>query len=235
MPLRLVSSVVTVAFLLALMPTALLAAPKSSKSKSGFVVVYSTTVGASILIDGKKVATVPHEEPLPVEPGARVVVLEKRGFSRFELSLNVKKGKTLEVEADLIASDGILRVLTTNAEGAAVQVDKTVLGKTPFDGLVPAGQHMLRVSMDGYRDTVRKLDVMAGEPIDLVLELEKLAPAAVAHTDAGPVVDDSPDFYETWWFWTITGAVVAGAAVGVGVALAPAEQVTAPSDHTIRF
>lgn len=233
MPRRLVSCIVTVAFLLATMPAALLAAPK--KPTTGFVVVYSTTVGASILIDGKKVATVPHEESLPVEPGTRTVVLEKRGFSRFELPVDVKKGKTVEVEADLIASDGILRVLTTNVEGASVQVNKEVLGKTPFDGLVPAGQHMLRVSKEGYRDTVRKLDVMAGEPIDLVLELEKLAPVAVAQTETPRVVDEGPEFYETWWFWTITGAVVAGAAVGVGVALAPADQVTAPSDHVIRF
>lgn len=232
MPRRLVASLVTLTLICTIVPTAALAAPKP---KTGFVVVYSTTVGADILIDEKKVATVPFEEPLPVEPGKHTVVLVKRGFSRFELELDVKKGKTLEVEADLIASDGILRVLTTNVDGAIVQVDKNVIGKTPFDGLVPAGQHMLRVSKEGYRDSVRKLDVLAGEPIDLVFELDKLAATAVAVTDGPTVSSSGPAFYETWWFWTITGVVVAGAAVGTGIALAPAEQVTAPSDHVIRF
>ncbi|GMV42305.1 MAG: hypothetical protein AMXMBFR64_40210 [Myxococcales bacterium] len=229
MPRRFVASLVTVTFVCALVPA--LAAPKPPAS--GFIVVYSTTVGADILVDGQKVATVPYEEPIPVAPGKHTVVLTKRGFSRFELQLEVKKGKSMEVEADLIASDGILRVLTTNVEGAAVQVNKNVIGKTPFDGLVPAGQHMLRVSKEGYRDSVRKLDVLAGEPIDLVFELEKLAPVQVATTE--PIVSSGPEFYETWWFWTITGVVVAGAAVGAGIALAPAEQVTAPSDHVIRF
>jgi hypothetical protein len=29
---------------------------------------------------------------------------------------------------------------------------------------------------------------------------------------------DASTVYETWWFWTIVGAVVVGSAVGIGVA-----------------
>ena len=232
MPRREVACVVTFTFLLSLLPTAALAA-----GKDGSLVVFSTTVGAEIIVDGNKVAVVPHEEPLPLPPGAHVVEVKKRGFSQFREEIKVKKGQTVELEVDLIASDGILRLITTNAEGATVQVDKTVVGKTPFDGLVPAGQHILRVSKEGFKDSVRKVEMLAGEPVDLVFELEKLPSQQVAvPNDGTPKHTTSPEFYETWWFWTITGAVVAGGtAAGLAIALTPAEQTRAPFDNAIRF
>ncbi len=44
------------------------------------------------------------------------------------------------------------------------------------------------------------------------------APAVPGGAPATPS-DASPAVYETWWFWTIVGAVVVGGAVGAGVAL----------------
>jgi hypothetical protein len=233
MPRRVVACLVTVSFLLSLVPTAVFAA----KKKGSGILVWSTTVGAEIRIDGEKVAVVPFEEAIPVEPGKHTVEVVKRGFSRHTEEVTVKKNQTVELEVDLIASDGILRILTTNAEGASVQVDKVVLGTTPFDGLVPAGTRMLRVSKDGYKDTVRKVNVLAGESMDLVFELEAIeAGPAVVTTDPLRTDDDDPEFYETWWFWTITaGVVAAGATTGIVLGLAEPERTQAPFDHTIRF
>ena len=55
------------------------------------------------------------------------------------------------------------------------------------------------------------------------LTMETPSSSAPADTSA------SPAFYETWWFWTVVGAVVVGGAVGVGVA-ATSEPAPGPGD-----
>ncbi len=58
----------------------------------------------------------------------------------------------------------------------------------------------------GFEETADALVLGAGEPLaPLVVELrERLAEDA---------------FYRKWWFWTLVGVVVVGAAVGIGIAV----------------
>ncbi len=41
----------------------------------------------------------------------------------------------------------------------------------------------------------------------------------VVEGTAGSAAEAEPEFYETWWFWTIIGGAVVGTAVGLGVGL----------------
>jgi len=47
------------------------------------------------------------------------------------------------------------------------------------------------------------------------------APVAYTPLVVAPPVVEGPAWYESWWFWTVVGAVVAGGAVTAGVLLAP--------------
>jgi len=62
--------------------------------------------------------------------------------------------------------------------------------------------------------------------------------AAITVPDPGTEPEPQPEvteFYQTWWFWTVVGAVVAGGAVTAGVLLAPGEASQRPNaiDATI--
>jgi tetratricopeptide (TPR) repeat protein len=86
---------------------------------------------------------------------------------------------------------------------------------------------------------VTVLDSFGGELYFIGSEQEPLAMLweprpQLALTPSGQVVDleqlePAPPFYETWWFWTAVGVVVAGAAVGITLAVMPEAQDCDPS------
>jgi hypothetical protein len=227
--------------MLTLLPALTPGAALAKKQKPGYVVVLSTTLGAEILVDGQVVGTVPFEEPIALTAGSHEVEVRRRGFSTFAMDVEVAAGKTQELEIDLIAIEGIVRITTPEIVDATILVDSRIIGSTPFDGLIPAGDHMIRVEKDGFLPAERPLSVRAGDEYDVAIEM-KTAPRPVTTTTPRPgtlgsvdttrppaLEDEDPEFYETWWFWTLTGAVVAGAAVGVALAVAPQDEKLVPA------
>jgi len=185
------------------------APPRGPKIQApGGVFVNSTTLGATIEIDGKVVGKVPMDESIVLMPGEHTVKLTLRGYTVYQDKVTIVAGEEVELEIDLIPYAGIVRI-NTKEPGATVKVDGKVEGVTPFDGDVTVGKKTITVSRPGFVDEVRALEVMAGEAYNLDIELRAITKPKV--------VDESEAFYETWWFWTIVGVAGAGAVTAIAV------------------
>ncbi|MCC6625027.1 MAG: PEGA domain-containing protein [Deltaproteobacteria bacterium] len=194
---------------LALAGAAARAAPPKIEAPGG-VFINSTTLGATIEIDGKVVGKVPIEESIVLMPGEHTIKVHLRGHTQFQDRFTVAPGEEVELEIDLIPFAGIVKV-DTPQPGATVKVDGKVEGTTPFDKDIPVGKRQIVVSFPGFLDATRELDVRAGEAYNVDFILKPLP----KKTDEP--VGDSDAFYETWWFWTIVGVAGAGAVTAIAV------------------
>ncbi len=107
-------------------------------------------------------------------------------------------------------------------EQAEVFVDGNSAGTLPLPPLegIPAGRHTVRLSKDGFYDVQTDVYVNPGEATVVWGQLEKRP----------------TPWYQTWWFWTLSGGAVlaAGTAVGVVVALPGDVPDTATGSVTLR-
>ncbi len=188
---------------------AVAAAPKLQAP--GELIVSSLTEGATLIIDGKPIGTLPLEDSIILLPGEHLVKIVKRGFKDFVGTIAIAPGETFELEMDLLPWAGIVRI-TSNVDGATVKIDGKVEGVTPFDRDVPAGPRVITLSAPGYDDVVRNETFAATQTYDLAIDL--------VLAEKGPVAGEGNDdeFYETWWFWTLVGVAGAGAATAAVVA-----------------
>jgi hypothetical protein len=128
---------------------------------------------------------------------------------------------------ELIAEmEGNLARVTVRVDqdGATVLLDGQRVGSTPLAQILQLGpgSHVLEVRKDGFREARLSFDVMAGETKELALALEPLVPAPPP-----PPSPAEPSIAESWWFWTLIGAVVVGGAVTTAVLLWPEDEVAA--------
>jgi len=187
--------------------------------------VVSSTDGARVVVENIEVGLVPLGEPLEVPAGTYEVRVEKRGFVPYAETLDVEAGKSYDVFAELIASGAILKV--AGHFGARVELDGVEVGMIPFDAEIPAGSHRVVVETEGAGKLIKSVNVAAGETV----RIEYKPSLAVAAPAPAPAPVGRP-WYATWWFWTGTGAVVAGG-VATAVALALKGPQVPGSDHTI--
>ncbi len=90
--------------------------------------------------------------------------------------------------------------VTGATDGAQIFVDDQVRGTFPAGqmGAIEIGARRVRVVADGYQPFERYVVVQRNQLTTVPVQLIEL---------------ESAPFYATWWFWTITGAVVVGGAV----------------------
>ena len=175
--------------------------PKLADGKAG-VTISSMTKGAKVFIDDKEVGEVPVAGVIEVEPKRHTVRVQKRGYSPFIDTILPSPGQVVEIEADLVASGGFVKVNSKNKDiKLQLLIDGTVVGTTPFDGDVAPGSHALEARAVGYLPQSRQVDVKAGQEIALEFEL-KLVPA--------PIIKEDKSLLSRWWFWTAVGAAVVG-------------------------
>jgi|GEM_PF-2561333 len=200
-------------------------ATATDKTQVGTINVVSSTDGARVIVENIEVGLVPLGEPLEVPPGTYEVRVEKRGYVPYAETVTLDVGQSYDVFAELTASSAILKVL--GHFGARVELDGTEVGIIPFDGEIPAGSHRVVVETAGAGKLIKSVNVAAGETV----QIEYKPTVANAAPVTAAVVPSRP-WYTTWWFWTSTGAVVAGG-VATAVVLAMQGPQVPGSDHTI--
>ena len=201
---------------LTLMPMHASAKRKRSAPSSlpATLVVYSLTEGARVEIDGKDVGTIPLDDDFAVAPGDHTIRLSKLGYAEHNDTFTAEAGGEVELEIDLIPVAGIVTI-NANTKGATVKVDGKVVGVTPFiDQEVKPGKVALSVEAPGYEPFIQELDIVAGQPFPLDVEMTKIPGV---NLEGKAEAELAPEFYENVWFWTTVGAVVLG---GVATALA---------------
>jgi hypothetical protein len=187
------------------------AAPRGP-GNAGSLVLSSQTEGAEVFVDGKPVGTTPLKEPVFLKPGKYTLKMTKRGYTEYIDVFTIRARKETKLDIDLLPVAGVLHI-TANVRPARVFVDGKFVGETPLETEVPAGARTVKLTKGGYKDLVKKIEVVAGQPQNLDLTLEEL-PA-----DQNPFRPPPPKplkWYEKWWVW----AVIAGGTTALALVVA---------------
>jgi hypothetical protein len=94
-----------------------------------------------------------------------------------------------------------------------VHIDRREVGLAPVEFERVGGTYQLEVTRDDYVPYRATLDLAPGQRADITAKL----------------VPYHAPIYKKWWFWTIAGAVISGAAAGTYFAVRPAP-TRPPSD-----
>jgi hypothetical protein len=137
---------------------------------------------------------------------AASIVVELEGFEAQTKVVDLPGKGDVKVTVDLVPKDKVATLrITSPVAGAKITVDGKAVGQVPSEVRLPPGTHQVHLEAAGYRDNT--VEVVLGVADRRAIEIE---PGDV------PV-------YETWWFWTITGTLVAGGAAAAGVYAATTE------------
>jgi hypothetical protein len=115
---------------------------------TGQVTVDSNAIGATVVVDGRERGKTPLKTPIVVSQGTRVVRVMKSGYLPFEKQVNVlgQENVTVDAKLETLARSGRLHVGEDGGQALDVLVDGLVVGKTPFDGVVAPGEHIVALS-----------------------------------------------------------------------------------------
>jgi len=121
---------------------------------------------------------------------------------------------------------GRIRVVT-HPEGVAITLDGAPLGATPFEGNIPAGEHVIGLRLEGYEDAERPVTIAVGESrtVDVTLVARVETPAGPTEPGGPPTrlaVESQP-----------AGAAVRVDGEPVGATPVPGAEV-APGEHVVR-
>ncbi len=150
-------------------------------------------------------------EPLPakrvtllLDPGAHVLLLSRKGYGNVAINRSYGPGARAKLQLALDRLPATLHI-AANTDAAIVEIDGQAVGFAPIDIERPAGSHEVVVRQTGYVPYKTKLQVKAGEAVNLQAALDKA----------------SPNVLEQWWFWTSAGVIVTAAVVGTYFATRP--------------
>lgn len=167
------------------------------RKKTTTVTVSSNVDGARLLVNAKAIGTTPFHGPIVVNAGTVDVELSADTYSTDKRQVVLPAGGTIALDFTLQKADvaGILIVRSKPSSDTSA-VDGKKYGGTPLELSLPPGSHTISLSRDGYRDIDTQAVLGRGERKVVDLTFEK-----------------SPGIASRWWFWTIVGVVVIGAAV----------------------
>jgi hypothetical protein len=121
----------------------------------GTVEITGAKPGASIVIDGRARGDYPPVTPIRVSAGTHTVRVFKAGYRAFEKRVDVIGGRTVSVPAPLLVltEAGRLKVTEKTGKEIDVLVDSIVVGKTPWEGMLSAGDHVVVLRGEGSMGT----------------------------------------------------------------------------------
>jgi len=133
--------------------------------------VRSDPAGATIFVDGERIATAP--DTVRLVPGAYDIRLEREGYESWNETVEVDQSPT-PLEVTLREAPGIL-VISSEPNGATVYVDSTKVGTTTavLQQLAP-GPYEIHLTKPGYRTVERVVPVLGevGRANRVNIELE---------------------------------------------------------------
>lgn len=146
----------------------------------------------SVFVDDAPRGTTPLLEPLWVDLGKHVFRFTKPGFQDSTVVRELAGGSeiTLEVSLQPLASTGQLRVEAQTAD--MIRVDGKLVGNAPWQGPLPPGVHMLRVTRAGMQPYETEVNVAAGDTRTIYVTLQPASSGVPA------------------WVWVGAGALALG-------------------------
>lgn len=138
---------------------------------AGTVSISSEPSGAEVYFDDKYVGITPvYVQNVMV--GAHSVILNKEGYETAYQVIHVDIQETVSSEISMTKQTGKLQ-LTANIDGAAVYIDKNLVGYTPLsDSLIlGAGKHEVMLTKENYHDVREDITIDSKDTQTLALSL----------------------------------------------------------------
>jgi hypothetical protein len=159
--------------------------------------VNCATPNARVLVRDKVVATTPVSGPIRINAGTAQLEVVADGYVPFRKTIELPRAGEIVVDVTLAARDarGQLVVAST-PDGADVAIDGKSYGRAPAEAQLAPGNHVIVLSLAGFKDRETSAIVGDGERKQVDVSLEA-----------------KPPITQTWWFWTGIGVVVVGATV----------------------
>ncbi|NQE53646.1 hypothetical protein C5S29_08635, partial [ANME-1 cluster archaeon GoMg3.2] len=164
---------------------------------TGSISVTSMPSGASISLDGVHISGItPYTIP-NVEPGDHTLKLTLGGYQDWKETVSVTAGKTAKVSATLTPISGSATI-TSTPSGAAIYVKSylgdSYIGKTPHtDTAVPPGDYTIKLTLAGYLDCTKEVQVKGGETAYVHATLTPaIGSISVTSTPAGATIYVEP-------------------------------------------
>lgn len=125
--------------------------------------------GAQVSLDSEPVGTSPLEQPLAVDIGDHQISVEKEGFRKVtqKLSLSGQSQETVTIQMQKQSAH-----LVVEAAEADIRLNGKLLLKDKFDGEVPVGRLLLRVTASGKKTYETEILLVDGETRRLHVDLE---------------------------------------------------------------
>lgn len=143
----------------------------------GTIDIRNAEVGSTITVDGRLRGEFPMVLPLRVPAGSHLISLYKEGYETLLVRMNVLGGSIEPVDGRmrLLVKSGTLRVEEQNGQHLEVLINGTVVGKTPWEGLVGIGQHTVALRGDDQTGALPKtVEIAMNAKAAVVLLAEKL-------------------------------------------------------------
>jgi hypothetical protein len=153
-----------------------LAQTKELAGYVGTVLVQGAEPGSKIVIDGRDRGEAP-TTPLRVPAGTHVLRVIREGFAPFEQQFSVAGARSSNVTVRLapLLQGGRLHIEEASGQVVDVYVDGAAVGKTPWDGLLPVGDHVLTLRGPGNLGTQPSLaSIRLNASTQLTLRAEAL-------------------------------------------------------------
>jgi hypothetical protein len=167
--------------------------------------------GAQISVDGVVVGPTPIAEPLRLDIGQHVIVVNKPGFERVELNQQVTANTTLTVSLVPQVHAGKLRIISP--ADAAVKVDGKRVTSGTWEGVLPSGPHRVEVTAPGKLPFNTDAQISDDQSEVLRISLQDKDPFAAGARP--PDLAERSSDSGTGWIWVTLGVLlIAGAGAG---------------------
>src|SRR5262249_54412892 len=150
------------------------------RERVGTIEITSAEPGAAITIDGQSRGEFPALAPLRVATGGHAGRITNEGFEPFVTRAEGRGGRPVGVVAKLhaLTQSGRLRVAEQRGRALLLLVDGGVVGKTPFDGPLGVGDHVLWLRGEGEIGTPPvRVHIDQGQITPITLAAEELSAA----------------------------------------------------------
>lgn len=109
---------------------------------------------------------------LSLPTGDYQVLIKRAGWPQQVKSVSIAKGETQKVSHQFIGGSVVIE--SQPSEAALKLSSGASLGKSPYRGELPPGNHSVTLSMNGYQSKTVKLNVQAGQKTQKSVNLEKV-------------------------------------------------------------
>ncbi|MEO5725507.1 MAG: PEGA domain-containing protein [Byssovorax sp.] len=128
----------------------------------GTLRIKGAAVGAALVVDGRYRGILPLPAPLRIGSGSHEVRAFREGLDLFGATVEVIAGREAAVTLRSLSTGGRLRLTEQRGRVLDVVIDGNVVGKTPWDGSLTVGEHLVTLRGSVHLDA--RPECAAGAP-----------------------------------------------------------------------